>query len=255
MATPLSGNADPGPLLASAVDLLAPDVLGVQEVDYFLDRSGNENQVAKIARLLGTPHWAFAPSLIGSPDEDWRGLNNSDSKVVTEISNGSPGYGIGLISKIPVIAWHRLELRAAPIGVFMTLPRDGKLQRIYVRDHPRVAIGAVLENGWLIVNTHLSFVPFFNYLQLVNIKRWIRKLPVKDKSKIIIMGDLNLPYGILVRGLNWNSLAKQLTFPSWKPKVQIDYILSQKISSEDVLHLESTNTGLSDHLSLSVDVD
>jgi endonuclease/exonuclease/phosphatase family metal-dependent hydrolase len=241
--------------LPTAIDALNTDVLGLQEVDYCLGRSAGANQVAQIAHLMGTTHWAFAPSVMGSPDEDWRALGNSDTKVVTEIAQGAPGYGIGLISKIPVTSWHRLELNVAPVGIFMKLPRDGKISRSYVHDHPRSAIAAVLENGWLVINTHLSFVPFFNYLQLLQVKRWARNLPVKDKAKIIIMGDLNLRSRFLVRGINWNSLSTKRTFQSWSPTVQLDYILSQKVASEDVLQVEISTSGISDHLPISVDVD
>lgn len=265
LATPLSSAsenalpgsaAEPNTLLASALRTLNPDVLGLQEMDFHLNRSGNSNQVATIAAMMDAEHWAFAPSVIGSPDENWRGATEADVRVVTNKSPiGLSGYGIGVVSKIPIRSWHRLELPAAPIGVLMTLPRNGKLKKIYVRDHPRSALAAELENGWLIINTHLSFVPIFNYLQLLKIKRWVKKLPVTNKSKIIIMGDFNLPYSILVRGLHWNSLVKERTFPTWKPKAQIDYFLSQKISPEDVVHVPSMLTGVSDHLPLTVEVD
>lgn len=253
LPTPLTEATHQG--LSSAIDALETDVLGLQEVDYFLGRSGDENQVASIAHLMRTSHWAFAPSVIGSPDEDWRAPGKSDVKVVTEKDQGAPGYGIGLVSKIPVTSWHRLELNVAPVGIFMKLPRNGTIKRVYVHDHPRSAIAAVLENGWLVINTHLSFVPFFNYLQLLQVKRWARQLPIKDKNKIIIMGDLNLRFAPLVRGINWNSLATLDTFPSWSPGVQIDYILSQKVASEDVVSVELAPSGISDHLPISVDVD
>ena len=148
--------------LSGAISALGTDILGLQEVDYLLPRSGDENQVAQIAHLMGTSHWAFAPSVIGSPDENWRTPNTTDVRLVTSSDAGAPGYGIGLISKIPVESWHRLELNVAPIGIFMKLPKNGQIKLIYVRDHPRSAIAAILENGWLIINTHLSFVPFFN---------------------------------------------------------------------------------------------
>lgn len=241
--------------LSEAIHALGTDVLGLQEVDYMLGRSGNENQVAHIAQMMGTSHWAFAPSVLGSPDEDWVAPGTADVKVVTESVTGVPGYGIGLVSKIPVISWHRLDLNVAPVGIFMKLLRNGTTKRIYVHDHPRSALAAVLENGWVIINTHLSFVPLFNYLQLLQVKRWTKSFPIKDKSKIIIMGDLNLHRSTLVRGFNWNSLATKLTFPSWKPKVQIDYILSQKVASEDVILVQLTPPGMSDHLPLSVDLD
>lgn len=240
--------------LSSAVDALGTDILGLQEVDYLLPRSGSENQVAQLAELMGTTYWAFAPAVMGSPDEVWRSPAASDVRVVTEKEAGEPGYGIGLVSKIPVASWHRLQLNVAPIGIFMKLPRKGTIKRVYVRDHPRCAIAAVLENGWLIINTHLSFVPFFNFLQLLQVKRWARHLPVTDKNKIIIMGDLNLRFSPLVRGINWNSLAAKRTFPSWSPRVQIDYLLSQKVASEDVLNIDIAPSGISDHLPIVVEL-
>lgn len=241
--------------LSGAIDALNTDILGLQEVDYFLGRSGDANQVAQIAHLMRTEHWAFAPSVIGSPDEDWKAPSPTDVKVVTEKAAGAPGYGIGMVSKIPVTSWHRLEIKVAPVGIFMKLPRNGTIKRIYVHDHPRSAIAAVLENGWLVINTHLSFVPFFNYLQLLQVKRWAKQLPIRDKKKIIIMGDLNLRSSLLVRGINWNSLATKRTFPTWSPTVQIDYILSQKVASEDVVNVDLASSGISDHLPISVDVD
>ncbi|MDP1712708.1 MAG: endonuclease/exonuclease/phosphatase family protein [Candidatus Nanopelagicaceae bacterium] len=253
---PFESPAQPNTLLANALRALNPDVLGLQEVDFHLARSADSNQVATIAAMMDAEHWAFAPSVIGSPDENWRGTTDADVRVVTNKNSiGLSGYGIGVVSRVPIRSWHRLELPAAPIGVLMKLPREGKLKRIYVRDHPRSALAAELENGWLIINTHLSFVPVFNYLQLQKVKRWVKSLPVTDKTKIIIMGDLNLPYSIVVRGLHWNSLVTEQTFPTWKPKVQIDYFLSQKISPEDVVHVPSMLTGVSDHLPLTVELD
>jgi endonuclease/exonuclease/phosphatase family metal-dependent hydrolase len=256
MPIPPESTIDSVALLASEISQLAPDVIGLQEVDLDLARSGTRNQVADVAAVLGAKHWAFAPSLMGSPDEDWRKPHNEDALVVTADSQTFiPGYGIGIVSKIPVISWHRLELRHSPIGMPMSWPVDGKLKHFYVRDHPRSALGAVLDNGWLVINAHLSFVPFFNFFQLMKIKKWANKLPITDKKKILIMGDFNIPFGIFVRGINWNSLASQKTFPSFMPRVQIDYFLSQKVASEDVVHIPSVHKGMSDHLSLTIEVE
>jgi endonuclease/exonuclease/phosphatase family metal-dependent hydrolase len=160
-----------------------------------------------------------------------------------------------MVSRIPVTSWHRLELKGSPIGVLMTFPVDGKMKRFYVRDHPRSALGAVLDNGWLVINTHLSFVPFFNFFQLAKIKRWAHTLGVTDKSKIIIMGDLNIPFALFVQGFRWKSLAAQRTFPSWYPRVQIDYFLSQRLKSADVRHIQYPHSGMSDHLPLQIVVE
>ena len=255
-AMPADEEADNAALLEAEIAQLKSDIIGLQEVDYFLSRSGNHNQVGNIAGMMSAAHWAFAPSLMGSPDEDWRAPNGSDERVVTEKSEGAkPGYGIGMVSKVPVVRWHRLDLKGSPIGVPMSFPVDGKMKRFYVRDHPRSALGAVLDNGWLVINTHLSFVPLFSYYQLFKVKRWANTLGVTDKSKIIILGDLNIPIVIFVRGFKWRSLARQRTFPSWYPKVQIDYFLSQKLHPADVRHIQYPHSGMSDHLPLQIEVD
>ena len=253
---PPDKEADAGALLSAALGQLASDVIGLQEVDYFLDRSGNHNQTANVASMMAANYWAFAPSLMGSPDDDWRNPNESDDKLITNKSEvAPPAYGIGMASKIAVTAWHRLDLKGSPIGVLMAFPVEGKMKRFYVRDHPRSALAATLENGWLIVNTHLSFVPGFSLAQLIKIKRWANTLGVTDKSKIIIMGDLNIPFGIFARGFTWKSLATMRTFPSWYPKVQIDYFLSQGLTAKDVTHIQYPHSGMSDHLPLQIEVE
>ena len=253
---PPDKEADREHLLAAALGKLASDVIGLQEVDYFLERSGNHNQTGLVASMMGAQDWAFAPSLMGSPDEDWRNPTDSDNKLITNKSDVAPGsYGIGMVSKIPVQSWHRLDLKGSPIGVLMAFPVDGKLKRFYVRDHPRSALAARLDNGWLIVNTHLSFVPGFSLAQLIKIKRWANTLGVTDKSKILIMGDLNIPFAIFARGFKWKSLATMRTFPSWYPKWQLDYFLSQTLTSKDVQHIPYPHSGMSDHVPLQIVVD
>ena len=251
---PPDAAVDAVALLQAEILNLKSDVIGLQEVDYFLERSGNHNQVGNIATVMGAADWAFAPSLMGSPDEKWRKPDVSDLKIVTnKTQEGEPGYGIGMVSQLPVNSWHRLELKGSPVGVFMVFPVDGKMKRFYVRDHPRSALAAHLDNGWLIINTHLSFVPFFNYRQLVQIKRWSQKLGV-EKEKIILMGDLNIPFNKVVKGLKWNSLTSGKTFPSWLPKVEIDYMLSQTLNSSDVQQIPYTHAGMSDHLPLQIEI-
>ena len=254
MAIPPDPTVDALALLEAEILNLKSDVIGVQEVDYFLERSGNHNQVGNIARIMGATDWAFAPSLFGNPDEKWRKPKKEDIKIVTNnIQSDEPGYGIGMVSQVPVKSWHRLDLKGSPVGVFMMFPVDGKLKRFYVRDHPRSALAAHLENGWLIINTHLSFVPFFNYRQLVQIKRWSRTLGV-DNKKIILMGDMNIPITKIVAGLRWNSLTSGKTFPSWGPKVQIDFMLSQSLTAKDVSYIPYAHAGMSDHLPLQIEI-
>ena len=63
---------------------LAPSIIGIQECDYLLERSGTVNQIAEIAGSIGAPHYAFAPCIIGTPGEKWRKLNASDQRIITD---------------------------------------------------------------------------------------------------------------------------------------------------------------------------
>ena len=87
---PPDKEADKEHLLAAALGQLASDVIGLQEVDYFLERSGNHNQTGLVASMMGAQDWAFAPSLMGSPDEDWRNPTESDDKLITNKSEVAP---------------------------------------------------------------------------------------------------------------------------------------------------------------------
>jgi len=275
MAIPPASNADD---LQSAVENLVgamqkldeqvhSDIYGFQEVDHFLPRSHSRPQMRDIAETLGARDWAMAPSVIGTPGEKWRPLRKDEPEIITNKSSHlelmHESYGIGIVSKVPVISWHRLNLGNSPIGMPLVVPGDetgkGRPRFIYVRDEPRVAIAAVLENGWVIINTHLSFVPGFNLAQLRKIKRWARKLGEENKCRVVIMGDLNLPKNLPVIASDWISLVQQNTYPSWGAKIQFDYILAQglregKYHPIDTSTLAISHLGISDHLPLAVEI-
>ena len=237
---------------------LAPDVIGIQECDYALTRSENVNQIAEIATSIGAPYFAFAPCIIGTPGETWRKLGDGDQKIISNSDSSSHegSYGIGIASKVEVLKWHRLDLGNSPIGAPLLIPGDesgpGKVRPIYIRDEPRVALAATLANGYTVINTHLSFVPGFNFRQLRKLKRWAIELEKESGTIAIIMGDLNLPKNLPVVASQWKSLATQATYPSWGAKIQFDYILSKATLSSQ--HLPTVLTGVSDHLPLSVEI-
>jgi len=234
--------------LASAVAALDADFLAVQEVDNFLERSGCVSQMEIIASSMQTSHFSFAPSIIGTPGEKW--------KAAKDLNQSVNGYGIGIASKIPVIAWDRLELGRSRIGMPLLVPADEKnkarVRAMYVRDEPRIALAATLENGWTLINTHLSFVPVVNFVQLVKLKKWADYLANLYRSRTIILGDLNLPKDIPTMGSKWCSLARQNTYPSWGAKIQFDYILSKEKSFESI---PTIKTGISDHLPISIKIN
>lgn len=263
------------PSLRKAVEKIGSDIYGFQEVDHFLPRTNNADQILEIAQSVGAKDWAFAPNIIGTPGEKWRKLISGDDEVVAHSSNEVGSYGIGIVSKVPVVQWKRLNLGNSPIGMPLLIPRSGEgmskdsgaeekiggMQAIYVRDEPRCALAAVLENGFTIINTHLSFVPGVNISQLIRMKRWALEIADETKTTPIIMGDLNLPKNLPVAMSSWKSLASMNTYPSWKPSIQFDYFLAPKFSMEKggaiktFAHLRSEFTGISDHLPLSVAIN
>jgi endonuclease/exonuclease/phosphatase family metal-dependent hydrolase len=238
---------------------LAPDLVGVQECDYLLERSGNLNQIADIAASIGASYFGFAPSIIGTPGEKWRKLQASDQRMITNTEGPKQyegSYGIGIASKIEVLQWHRLDLGNAPFGAPLLIAGDetgpGRPRMLYIRDEPRLAIAATLANGYTVINAHLSFVPGYNLRQLNKIKRWAKELEIATGTMAIIMGDFNLPMNLPVIGSNWKSLASYSTYPSWGAKIQFDYILSKEALASKPL--PTLKPGVSDHLPISVEI-
>ncbi len=252
--------------LGEAVQAIGADVIGIQEVDEQLVRSGVVSQTRLVAEAMRTSHWGFAPVIIGEPGSKWRKLDDLDIKVVTEdnleankASHTEGSYGIGLVSQIPVTHWDRLELGKSPFGMPLVIPAENKkgkqsVRMIYVADEPRVALAASLDNGWTVINTHLSFVPVVNYRQLRKIKKWAAELAAKYGTQTLIIGDMNLPKGLPAVGSSWNSLVEQNSYPSWGAKIQFDYILSNSLKPDQYESLPTVATGVSDHLPVRVNI-
>lgn len=244
--------------IAHALDVGNSDfVIGVQEVDAFQDRSDQIFQVAELASELGAPNFAFARCVIGTPGFKWRHLRKDEPVLITntsKISDDKPAsYGIGIITNIPVIKWETLALGKSPIGLPLAFPADTsskKIRFIYVKDEPRYALAAQLENGWTVVNTHLSFVPIINLIQLLRVKRWLSKMP----GKHILLGDLNLPFNIPVKFSKWKSLNQVASYPTWQPKIQFDYILSQSTVKNSVSPI-FIKSEISDHLPVTIEIN
>jgi endonuclease/exonuclease/phosphatase family metal-dependent hydrolase len=89
---------------------------------------------------------------------------------------------------------------------------------------------------------------------LKQIKRWANTLGVAPE-KVLLMGDFNIPSRKIVAGLKWNVLTSGKTFPSWQPKVEIDFMLSQTLTPNDVEQVSYPHAGMSDHLPLQIVVD
>ena len=232
--------------IQDAIALVGCDVIAVQEVDENQPRSSSVHQMEIVAEAIGAPHWGYARAVIGTPGFGWR--KPTDEEKIIHSDSTLPGYGIGLASTIAVRKWHRVDLPASPLGFALAFPTDKGFRLKYTKDEPRVAIIAELENGFTIAATHLSFVPFWNYFQLLKLMHFMKKLP----GTPLIIGDINLPWNIPHHFTSWRSLVSKKTFPSYKPALQFDYILARKKVRTTPMKFEPSR--MSDHLPVGVEV-
>ena len=259
--------------IANTLDVGRSDfVVGVQEVDAFQDRSDQVFQVADLASELSATYFGFVRCVIGTPGFKWRKVRKDEAVLITNSdvmnSDNPPSYGIGLITNVPVKKWEILALGKSVVGLPLVFPAgsDGldesennssaeskakpKLRFIYVKDEPRYAVAAQLENGYTVVNVHLSFVPLVNLYQLWRVKRWLAKMP----GKHFLIGDLNLPFNIPVKLSKWKSLVSMASYPTWQPKIQFDYILSDNTTSVAVRPIQ-IRSDISDHLPVTIEIN
>jgi len=233
--------------LAQACASLDADVLALQEIDRNQPRSGNVDQTAEVARALGAQAWRFESALIGEPGATWRAATGDDATDAPDA-----GYGVGLVSRLPVTAWHVVRLRAARVRAPVAVP-GGRGRFILLPDEPRVALAAELEtpHGPLVVaTTHLSFVPGWNIVQLRKVTTALAALP--GGPPCVLLGDLNVPGPVPARATGWRALAKVRTFPGAKPSMQIDHALGHG-PLPAVAGVDAPELPLSDHRALVVD--
>lgn len=241
----LSGQSPEGrdvPSLDSEIAALDIDVLGLNEVDYRMERSGFAHQAELAAFGMRAQDWRFAPSYCG-PDE---------ARIATPRRLLGPGdtppgahYGIALLSRIPVRTWHRLDLGMAPVGFLLLHARDGRRRWKYVPDEPHQAIAAELVNGWTVIATHLSFMTPVAVAQLLRVRTWARRFG----SRVAIVGDMNLTRFLIPLRPHWRSVVDVNTYPSWDPVVQFDHILVRGDRAATALELPRVT--ISDHLPIA----
>lgn len=240
------GFKDPMRAFQAAISALGADYCGLQEVDYFHPRTDSINQAGFAADSGGYPYWAFAPAFTVKGEKQ---LNISASRPQVQTNahhNQAAAYGIAILSKHPVSEWLHKKLPTALWGGYLTFPINGVPTRFYAKDHSRVALAARYEN-FILINTHLSFVPFFARIQFAALKRWAKKLEKRYQLPTILMGDFNLSK---ISG-EWKSTFDGNTFPVWAPERQIDFILTHD-GDCDAAVIEGFET--SDHAALIVEL-
>lgn len=229
-------------LLDRAVRDLAPDVLALQEVDRNQTRSSMADLTAVAGEAMGAEDQRFVAALHGSPGSTWVAATG-------EAQPDAAAYGVALLSRWPVRAWQVVRLPALRTPAPMWF--RGDLLPTLVRDEPRVAVAATVETPAgevTVATTHLSFVPWWNGLQLAHLVRALDAVA----GPLVLTGDLNMGPERARALTRMQSLAAHPTFPADAPREQIDHVLGR--GPVRALRSEAPPAPLSDHRPLVVDL-
>ena len=228
--------------LARAVRELDPDILALQEVDRDQPRSHLADLTEVAATAMGAVAHRFVAALSGTPGATWIAATGKEQP-------GTASYGIALLSRYPADNWQTIRLPKLPGPMPMYLP--GPRRFAVVREEPRAAVVGALNTPFgcvTVVNTHLSFVPGWNQVQL----RHLRRNLVPFDDPLLLTGDLNMTPPSPERVSGYRALATVPTFPQDSPRRQLDHLLVRG-SVPDVVRYEAVETELSDHRALVVE--
>ena len=229
--------------LSSCIRRIDPDVLALQEVDCDQPRSSMADLTAIAAAAMGAKAHRFVAAISGTPGATWMAATGSEQP-------GAAAYGIALLSRYPAISWQVLRLPRIPFRVPMYVPGSNRVR--LVDEEPRAAMVAQLDTPcgvMTVANTHLSFVPGWNRLQLRRLMRDLRGLP----GPRVLMGDLNMSPPGAAHWSGLRALASAPTFPLNCPDRQLDHILTDH-PDLSVKQISSPVLPISDHRPLIVDV-
>ena len=161
---------------------LDADVLALQEVDLDQPRSAMADLTALAAAAMGAVTHRFVAAISGTPGATWMAATGREQP-------GTAAYGIALLSRYPGASWQVVRLPRIPVTFPMYLRGPNRV--LMVHEEPRAAMVAQLDTPlglMTVANTHLSFVPGWNRLQLRRLVRDLRGLP----GPRVLMGDLNM---------------------------------------------------------------
>jgi endonuclease/exonuclease/phosphatase family metal-dependent hydrolase len=229
--------------LAAAIRDLDADIVALQEVDLDQPRSGKADLTAVAAEAMHAVSHRFVAAISGTPGATWMAATGQEQP-------GTAAYGIALLSRFPAQTWQVVRLPRIPVKFPMYLPGPNRVQ--VVDEEPRAAMVGRFDTpiGTLTVaNTHLSFVPGWNRVQM---RRLVRDLRGFDGPRVL-MGDLNMSPPTPARWTGMRPLGSALTFPADEPDRQLDHILTDDTRLR-VDHCESVSLPLSDHRALVIDI-
>lgn len=236
---------------------LDADVVALQEVDHCLSRSGGVDQAAWLADRLGYEA-VFGPALAGNPDRAW------EEVPADGLAPGAEGYGVAILSRVGL---GEATTSRLPHGGAGTREPGASPVNPGVDREPRVKLSATVGDGVRVSTTHLSYM---FWRALPQLGRALEAAADGHDGPGVFVGDVNLPSwggGLAMRlnGLHplgwpaaatraagWRHVAGGPTYPSWKPRVQLDQAFLRHVSGR--VYVSVGPAGPSDHLPLVVDL-
>jgi endonuclease/exonuclease/phosphatase family metal-dependent hydrolase len=229
--------------LVASVKELDPDILALQEVDCDQPRSGMADLTAVAAEAMGAVSHRFVAAISGTPGATWMAATGREQP-------GTAAYGIALLSRYLAESWQVVHLPRIPVPFPMYLPGPRRVQMVH--EEPRAAMVGRFNTplgSLTVANTHLSFVPGWNRVQLRRLIRDLRGFP----GPSVLMGDLNMTPPTPHRWTGMRPLGEATTFPADEPCNQLDHILAE----DRALRVEACaapRLPISDHRALVVDI-
>lgn len=197
-------------LYREAVIALEADIIGLQEVDERMLRSGRSHMTSEAANAIS------GEGFFARARRRWD-LGSYGNSLLAK----------GFIQNAEVLRYERSSWR-------------------YER---RVAVLASIVLGdvtWNVANTHLSLHPDEQVEQLKTVATAL----AQRKGPRVLLGDFNMsPEAVkaAIEPMGWAVLASGNTFPSWAPDHTVDYICTQEAITENV---EVKSLRISDHAAL-----
>lgn len=248
--------------VAEAIQQSKAQIVAIQEVDRYLERSGSVDQVQSISEVANLPHTHFHKTV-----EHPKSPNSSHDAE----------FGIAILSKFPI-----LEVKIHEYSYMK--PRNE--QRIALA--ARIDISELIEgeNNNLItdlwfINTHigLDFTFHEQATQVTELTEFLKENEIISHPNVIICGDFN-SFNAVCSSIStmkqyftdvWELYHKQIikensinygkpskgfgaTFPMFFPMIRIDYFwISENIKNNvQELDIEVLNTWASDHRPLKM---
>lgn len=240
-----------------------PDVICLQEVDFYQARSGFKDQTH-----------ALAAALRQVTGQAWRyrflsfyaGQIISGIRLPVSLPTGTPlnrrhplradrpllgGYGVAVLTPHPVHRWVSAKLGAAPLRINIS-GYDPRVWKFYGgQTRNLLAAGIVTPQGrFLVGSTHFDLGTATAKRQLI--RSWQGLASLAGKATPLLVGDMNLSREDAHQVYPYLTLASAFTFPAAEPRFQIDQVFAP--ATCQVLTTEAILMPISDHRALFVDL-